>query len=133
MGDEHRVVLVQHRAVALEEAEQVRHLLEVGQNIRVVLGEIRVVELDEDDVLDRPLRRLQLASGGRDDAVGSASGGGGCSDAGNEEREQGSHASCRHESPLLSIPVGGRFPCRPTLITRFGRQGNKAVSDRWTS
>jgi hypothetical protein len=45
-------VLVQHRAVVLQEVVQVRHLLEIGRDVRVVPCEMDVVENDVDDVLD---------------------------------------------------------------------------------
>ena len=63
--DEHRVIIRQQRAVVLDEIEQVRHLLEIGRHVRVVTQEVSVVELDVDDVLDRTLGRLELATGRR--------------------------------------------------------------------
>ena len=52
--------LVSERAVVLDEVEQVRHLLEVGRDVRVVPQEVHVVELEVDDVLDRAVLRLKL-------------------------------------------------------------------------
>ena len=50
------------RAVRAHEVEQVRHLLEVGRDVRVVPPEVDVVEDDVDDVLDLCVGRLQLAA-----------------------------------------------------------------------
>jgi len=55
------VVIAQQHAVAFDEVEQVRHLLQVRRDIRVVPGEVRVVELNVDYVLDLAVRRVQLA------------------------------------------------------------------------
>ena len=44
--------LLSQRAVVLNEVQQVRHLLEVGRDVRVVPPEVDVVELELDDVLD---------------------------------------------------------------------------------
>jgi hypothetical protein len=52
MRDQRRVVIGEERAVALQEIEQVWHLLEVGGDIRVVAPQMDIVELDMDDVLD---------------------------------------------------------------------------------
>ena len=48
-----------------QEVQQVRHLLEVGRDVRVVPQKVRVVELQVDDVLDIALRRMQLTTSGR--------------------------------------------------------------------
>ena len=50
--DQDRVVVGEQRAVAADEVQQVRHLLEVRRDVPVVPQEVRVVELDLDDVLD---------------------------------------------------------------------------------
>ena len=42
----------EHRAVLLQEVEQVRHLLQIGGHVRVVPREVDVVEDEVDDVLD---------------------------------------------------------------------------------
>src|SRR6202011_1323170 len=47
--DQGSVVVGVQGAVVLDEVEQVRHLLEVGRNVRVVTLEMCVVELDVDD------------------------------------------------------------------------------------
>src|SRR5262249_21516336 len=91
--------VVGDRAVALQEAQQVGHLLQVGGHVRVVTREVRVVELDVDDVLDRALRRLQLAPGGGR-AGSSLAGGQSSRDAEGEQSQQSSNASCVHASPL---------------------------------
>jgi len=52
MRDENGVVVGKQRAVAVNKIEQVRHLLEIGWNVRVVPQEMHVVKDDEDDVLD---------------------------------------------------------------------------------
>src|SRR5262249_29697925 len=49
--DQDRVVVRLQRPVVSDEVEQVRHLLEVGRDARVVAPEVRVVEDDVDDVL----------------------------------------------------------------------------------
>ena len=50
--DQDGVVVRHERAVAREEVEQVRHLLEIGRDVRAVAPVVRVVELEIDDVLD---------------------------------------------------------------------------------
>src|SRR5262249_42949304 len=59
--DEDRVVLVQHRALALQEVEQVRHLLEIGRHARDVAPQVHVVELEIDDVLYVTAGRFEMA------------------------------------------------------------------------
>ncbi len=49
MGDDRRVV-VRKQGAALQEAEEVRHLLEVRWHIRVVAPEMHIVESDVHDV-----------------------------------------------------------------------------------
>jgi hypothetical protein len=55
------VVVRKQRAVAANEIEQVRHLLEIGWHVRVVPEEMHVVKDDEDDVLDITVCRVELA------------------------------------------------------------------------
>src|SRR5689334_18010720 len=62
MGDQRRVLLAQKRAIGGQEIEQVRHLLQVGWHVRVVAAEVHVVELEIDDVLDRPGGRTEATS-----------------------------------------------------------------------
>ena len=50
--DQRRVVVGQERAVAGEEVQQVRHLLQVGRDVRVVPEVVHVVEHDRHHVLD---------------------------------------------------------------------------------
>jgi hypothetical protein len=50
--DEDGVVVRVERPVALHEVQQVRHLLEIRGDVRVVPLEVHVVELEVDDVLD---------------------------------------------------------------------------------
>ena len=52
MSDQRRVVVREHRSVALDEVEQVRHHLQVRRNVRVVPEEMHVVERELDHVLD---------------------------------------------------------------------------------
>jgi len=65
--DQGGVIVREQRAVALDEVEQVRHLLEVRRHVRVVTPEVGVVELDVDDVLDVVAGRLQVAGARRSD------------------------------------------------------------------
>jgi len=58
------VVVGEQGAVVADEVEQARHLLEIGGDVRVVAAEMRVVELDVDDVLDVAARRLELTTAG---------------------------------------------------------------------
>ena len=53
---------VLERAVDANEVQEVRHLLEVRRDVRVVPEEMDVVEDDVDDVLDLPVGRLQLTA-----------------------------------------------------------------------
>ena len=48
-------------AVLLHEAEQNRHLLEIGGDIRVVAPQVHVVERDVDHVLDLVAAGLEIA------------------------------------------------------------------------
>ena len=50
--DERRVVVGQERAVAGEEVQQVRYLLQVGRDVRVIPEVVHVVEHERDHVLD---------------------------------------------------------------------------------
>src|ERR1051326_5543687 len=52
MRDQNRVVVRVERPVVLEEVQQVRHLLQVRRDVRVVPQEVDVVELQIDDVFD---------------------------------------------------------------------------------
>src|ERR1700722_12248368 len=61
MGDEHCVIPGIERAFILEEIQQVRHLLEIRRDIRVVARKMHVVELDVHHVLDLSRGRIQLA------------------------------------------------------------------------
>jgi hypothetical protein len=51
-GNERSVMVGEEGAVVLEKVEEVGHLLEVGGNVRVITGEMDVVEMYIDDVLD---------------------------------------------------------------------------------
>jgi hypothetical protein len=55
MRDQNRVVVRVERAVVPDEVQQVRHLLQIRRDVRVVSQEVHVVELDVDDVLDLAL------------------------------------------------------------------------------
>ena len=55
------MVVRDERAVVLEEVQEVRHLLEVGRDVRVVAPIVRVVELQIDHVLDLPVLVAELA------------------------------------------------------------------------
>ena len=59
--NEHRVVARVHRAVLLDEIEQVRHLFQIGWNVWIIASEVNVIELHVDDVLELSRRRIQLA------------------------------------------------------------------------
>jgi hypothetical protein len=65
MGNEHRVVVGGESAVTADEVEQVRHLLQIGGDGRVVSTEMDVVELKVDDVLDRIVAGGEPAGGMR--------------------------------------------------------------------
>ena len=70
MRDQGGVIVREQRAVAANEVEQVRHLLEVGWNVRVVTKEVRVVELDVDHMLDVVAGGRELAAGGGKPSTG---------------------------------------------------------------
>src|SRR6266700_1515278 len=57
-------------AIALDEIEQVRHLLEIRRHIRIVAPQMNVVEYDIDDPLDLSARRVELAGRGSDPGRG---------------------------------------------------------------
>ena len=63
--DQRRVVVREHRAVRCDEAGERRHLLEVGEDVRVVSVEVHVVEGDLDHVLDA-VRELTVCGRRRD-------------------------------------------------------------------
>ena len=63
VGDEHGMVVGEKRAVFPDEVEQVRHLLHIRRHVRVVPPEVRVVELDVDNVLNAADRGAELARG----------------------------------------------------------------------
>jgi hypothetical protein len=44
--DQRGVVVGKESAIAFQEVEQVRHLLEVGRNVRVVSAEVDIVKLN---------------------------------------------------------------------------------------
>ena len=60
--DQRRVRVREHGAVLLQEVQQVRHLLEVGRDVRVVPREVDVVEDDVDHVRDAVAVSWQLAA-----------------------------------------------------------------------
>src|SRR5262249_50124441 len=65
-------------ALALQEAQQVGHLLEVGRHVRVVALDVDVVELDVDDVLDAVAEvagRRGVGRGGGEGGRGEGGGG----------------------------------------------------------
>ena len=84
--DQRRVMVRHQIAVALDEIEQVGHLLEIRRHIRVVTDEMRVVELNVDHVL---VVALQLATVGRLRSRGRRDGSG-------YRRPDGSSNRCSH-------------------------------------
>ena len=60
--DEDRMVTGMECAVLLDEVQQVGHLLEVGGNVRVVAGEVYVVEFGVDYLFDLSATRVQRQS-----------------------------------------------------------------------
>ncbi len=62
VGDERGMVIGGERAVVHEEIEEMGHLLQVRGNVRVIAGEVNVVELNVDDVLDVSASRAQSAT-----------------------------------------------------------------------
>src|SRR6202040_2639648 len=83
--DERSVVIAGESAVIHEKVEEMRHLLEVGGNVRVIASEVNVVELNVNDVLDFAMsgvqralatrRRLRLRQGGGALGLGRRGGG----------------------------------------------------------
>jgi hypothetical protein len=59
--NQHGVVVRVERTFTADEIQQVRHLFQVGWDVRVVAHQVRVVELDVDDVLNLALSRIELA------------------------------------------------------------------------
>lgn len=60
--DQRRVMVREKRSVVLKEIQQMRHLLEIGWDIRVITCEVDVVELHINDVLNFAAGRVQSAS-----------------------------------------------------------------------
>src|SRR5947209_10116224 len=52
----------EQRTVALDKVEQVRHLLQVRWNVRVVTREVGIVELNVDNVLNIAFGGVELAT-----------------------------------------------------------------------
>jgi hypothetical protein len=63
MGDQWCVVFGEECALVVQEVEQVRDLLEIRRDIRVVAPQVHVVELEIDDVLDLIPERIELTAG----------------------------------------------------------------------
>jgi hypothetical protein len=53
------VMIAADGAIVLDEIEQVRHLFEIGWNVRIVAPQVHVVENDMDNVLDLTAWRIQ--------------------------------------------------------------------------
>jgi hypothetical protein len=64
----------QKRSVSFEEVQQIRHLLEVGRDVRVIAAKMNIVELNVDDMLDAvaeiALRQCRLGERGGDQSGG---------------------------------------------------------------
>ena len=56
------MIIGHQRAVVGDEVEQVRHLFQVGRDAWVVTFEVRVIELNVDDVFDIAASRVELAT-----------------------------------------------------------------------
>jgi len=52
MRDEHCMMVRIQSALALEEIQEMRHLFQVGWDIRVIAPQVSVVKLNVDEVLD---------------------------------------------------------------------------------
>src|ERR1700687_1631089 len=65
VGNQRRVMIAADRAVALNEVEQVRHLFEIGRNVRIVAPQMHVVENDMNNAFDLTAWRIQLTGRGR--------------------------------------------------------------------
>ena len=127
MRDQDRVVVRQQCPVALDEVEQVRHLLEVGRDVRVVTQEVRVVELDVDDVLDLVVLRLEVAGSGGDDRAGR-------SGAGRRDAERGGDEDRRGHGDRYPLqPMGTKDGVPPMHIDSFlsGRHGARSGRIHW--
>jgi hypothetical protein len=61
MGDLDRVVVGRQHAMLSQKLEQVRHLLQVGRDIRDIPLQMQIVEFDKDNVLEHASRRRQGA------------------------------------------------------------------------
>jgi hypothetical protein len=61
--DQYGVVVREHGAILLHEVEQMGHLFEIGRHVAVVAPQMRIVELDMDDVLDLAARGVETATG----------------------------------------------------------------------
>ena len=58
------VMIAADGAVALDEIEQIRHLFEIGRNVRIVAPQMHVVENDMNNVFDLTARGIQLTGRG---------------------------------------------------------------------
>ncbi len=131
MRDQRRVVVREHRSVALDEVEQVRHHLQVRRDVRVVPEEMHVVERELDHVLD-PV--AELARGGR--STGFRPAVTGCRRArthGHDGREQCSarddRADLRDLSPASTVsPAPVERVHRLHSILPFRRSGNEMLA-----
>jgi hypothetical protein len=59
--NQYRVVVRTQRTSVTEKIEQMRHLLEIGWDIRVVATQVSVIELDVDEMLDFASSRIEIA------------------------------------------------------------------------
>jgi hypothetical protein len=118
--DQDRVVVRVERPLAAQEVEQVRHLLEVRRDVRAVAVEVRVVELEVDDVPDAAVAVAERAlAGGRIVAVRERRSG--------ERERQGGRAGERDERAVHgSSRWSGARPAGP------GRaEDNRGARARW--
>ena len=60
--DERGMCLREERAIAGEKVQQMRHLLQVGRDVRIVAVEVDVIELQINDVLHAARRLAKLAA-----------------------------------------------------------------------
>jgi hypothetical protein len=117
------VVVRVERALAAQEAEQVRHLLEVGRDVRAVAVEVRVVELQVHDVLDRALAVAQRARAGGSAAAAVV---GGERRAGERDR----HGERAGEGDERAVHRSSRLG--PSAARRTGRaEDNRDGRGRW--
>jgi len=121
MRDERRVVIGEQHSVALEELQQIGHLLQIRGHVRVIAAQVHVVELDLDHVLEargepagRLLRIVAVVGGLRSNRAREQARGEGQRCAGAQDVPKPFHADLPCEKLLRAQTPAGAIVGRAT-------------------